>query len=870
MAPLAWVAWVPFLLAASAEGFTRRPYLVSYLVAVVYWLGNLYWLLYVSTGVIPGYILIGLYLGLYWPVMVWLIRFCRRRLPWLPLFVVAGLVILGAEAWQGILIDGFNWRLLAHSQYRILSVIQIADVFGELGVSLVIALVNGLVAELILVAGRGGRAGGVLRPQHLAKAAVVAAAVIGTVVYGRWRIGQTPACVSKGPLLGSVQPNIPSHRKEMADEAEPILRELIGRSEQCFAAGAKLVAWPETIVMASLNPEYVRYCLRDSTPVRFDAMIREHARGKGYVLAGAHGADLVFRADEPIITDRYNSAYLYLPDGTQSPLRYDKIHLVPFGEYIPLRDKLPWFNEIIKRLSPYDYDYHLTKGTEHTVFTIRDGQQSYRFGVLICYEDTDAAVARKNVMGPDGKAHWLLNISNDGWYVGYKDGIVFPSEELPQRTAITVFRAVENHIAILRSVNTGISCLIDSTGRIRDDYAAGDLPEPALRRQGVEGWFVDAIPIDSRVTFFSRHGLLLKASAAIMFGVVLLAALYERLMRPRGKKRRPMKTMASLTCLALLLSMAGCEGLEGLRPPVGGTTGVDPCTLRAAALKIAVQGMTDRSSYARAAAVEVVAAAGPAEMMPQVTDLLRDPVAPVRFAAALAVGDARYEPGRLAAQNLLEDADESVRIAAAYALARLGDTQQADRIRAALSVKDQTVRANAALLLGKLGDRRDTAALYKALHDIESGSQVRIQAVESIARLGAAGIYREKLWPLLISAHADDRVMGIKGMGALATEDARNAIVTMLQDEVVEVRLCAAGELARLGDRRGQDEVVAYLKRMPPTSEQTFVANNLAALAVGYLGGESTQFLPELLRDRSGLIQLSATRSALALCPAGR
>lgn len=104
------------------------------------------------------------------------------------------------------------------------------------------------------------------------------------------------------------------------------------------------------------------------------------------------------------------------------------------------------------------------------------------------------------------KADWLVNISNDGWYVQFKDNKVIPSVELAQRTAICVFRCVENRISLIRSVNTGVSCLIDPYGRIQNQYLSGNLPIQGMARQGMAGWFVDAIPLDSRITFYTRFG----------------------------------------------------------------------------------------------------------------------------------------------------------------------------------------------------------------------------------------------------------------------------------------------------------------------------------------------------------------------------
>jgi apolipoprotein N-acyltransferase len=531
---LAWIALVPFVWVCDSTQPTRRLISLSFLISSIYWLGNIYWISYVT---IPAYILFCLYLALYWPIMVWGFRYLHGR--WqMPYFIAVPLMVLGSEAWQGILITGFDWRLLAHSQYGNYNLIQIADIFGATGISLIIAMANGLVADLVIDARQLGLCR-VIRWGNVLKMVVMASLLVSAVFYGRYRIRQTEDCLHPGPIIGAVQPNIPSIVKELNENGQAILEDLIRQSAQAYSAGAHLLAWPETIVLTTLNAGFVAYCREDSNPVIFDKMIREFVKDKGHLIAGAHAADLVFdEAHNPHIMHKYNSAFLYRSNGIQEPRRYDKIHLVPFGEYIPFRDRFPWLDKLILSLSPYDYDYHLTQGTQHTVFEIEADKQQYRFGALICYEDTDAQVARKNVVDPAGHkmVDWLVDISNDGWYVRYKNGKVFSSTELPQRTIITAFRAIENRTWILRSVNTGISCLIDSTGRIHDGFLKGNLPETTLARQAVAGWFVDQVRIDPRVTFFSRQGPWLKNFFAAIYVLVIILGISEFCLRvkPRG------------------------------------------------------------------------------------------------------------------------------------------------------------------------------------------------------------------------------------------------------------------------------------------------------------------------------------------------
>jgi len=530
---LAWVCLVPFILACKPEAKLWRLIWISYLVSLAYWLINLHWIGYVT---VPGYVIFCLYLGLYWPILALLVRHFRSRWNGLSLCIVIPFLFLGAEAWQGILITGFSWRLLGHSQYENLHLIQIADILGAAGISLLVAMVNGLLAELIIEF----RQGQGLKAINFAKTLVVATILSLVVIYGQYRLEEGSEFIEDGPVLGSVQPNVPSNIKELADEAEPILNWLLGPSQACFQAGAKLVCWPETMVLATLNKSFLDLCREDSDPKRFNEMICQHSKeNKGYLILGAHSTELEMIDQEWQIKDRYNSAFLYRPDGIQDENIYNKIHLVPFGEYIP--GKKTFVYNIFMLLSPYDYDYDLTKGDDYTVFEMEADGENYRYGAMICYEDTDAEIICKMVVDKNSlkKIDWLINISNDGWYVDYRDGKVIPSGELSQRTAITVFRAIENRISVIRSVNTGISCLIDSTGKIRDGFLKGNLPLKAMDREGVEGWFVDRVPIDKRVTFFSRYGKVLDFYCAIGFCLVIMAVLVDMIVNVRhgGKNR---------------------------------------------------------------------------------------------------------------------------------------------------------------------------------------------------------------------------------------------------------------------------------------------------------------------------------------------
>lgn len=511
---LAWVAIVPFLLACMQQVKRWQLVVGAWVIGFLYWAGNLYWLWYVTGA---GQIALCVYLGAYWAALAVCVRYCRTKV--YPLFIAAPILWVGAETLQGWFCDGVAWRFLAHSLYANLTLIQIADVVGAAGVTFVIAMVNGLAADWIIAAQEKR-----LRQwQNLAKGAITVILLSITTYYGHVSLKSWAVSVSEGPILSALQPNVPLEVKESEDKSDEIFADCLRDSTAARNAGAKLIAWPETMVQAVLNPEVLRLVEPNSQQRRFDAAMRDHTKGKCYALVGAYGRTIKWTGGQPDYDQKYNSAFLYRANGTLDPKSYNKIHLVPFGEVVPFKQSLPWFHSLLMNFTPYDYDYTLDYGTEYTVFDMADGGQ-YRFGVLICYEDTVPYIARNLAVDEQGKkkVDWLVNISNDGWFVRFVDSKVLPSTELRQHAAICVFRAVENRVPILRSVNTGISCLIDSSGKIRDGYYAGTLPQKAMDRQGMAGWFADIVLIDKRVTFFSLYGQWLGFGCATLFVALLL------------------------------------------------------------------------------------------------------------------------------------------------------------------------------------------------------------------------------------------------------------------------------------------------------------------------------------------------------------
>jgi len=508
---LAWVALVPFMLACSPQTGKLKVAIAAGLVGFVYWVGNLYWLWFVTAA---GQIGVSAYLAVFWVGLALGVRFARAR-RW-PLVVVAPVLWVTAEALQGWLFTGFGWRFLSHSQYQNLTIIQIADIFGAAGISFLIAMVNGILVDFITT--KNFR-------RTLIWADIPVLAVALALFYGHHKLGEYEKVTKPGPVVAAVQSNVPQDVKEQGDRSDEMFAELMVNSEVAAQTGAKLIVWPETMVQGLLNPEILQIMDANSQSNIFDRALRAHAKaGNTNLLIGSTGGTI--KAEDGLykLDKRYNSAFVYTSDGGKSTEVYNKIHLVPFGEVVPFKQSFPLLHKLLMSFTPYDYDYTLDYGRDYTIFKV----EGFSFATLICYEDVVPYVARNFANGGGTKAvDFLVNISNDGWFVRYKNGKVLPSTELEQHMAVCVFRAVENRVPILRSVNTGISCIVDSNGRVRNGYMAGWLAQNYMERRAVRGWFADKLLLDSRVSFFTRHGQILEIScgAVTFLGLMLMISL---------------------------------------------------------------------------------------------------------------------------------------------------------------------------------------------------------------------------------------------------------------------------------------------------------------------------------------------------------
>jgi len=423
----AWIGLIPLFYALRNKN-PGQGLLLGLAAGLTAHIGIMYWIVYVvvNYGYLPypvgvaAMLLLASYLSVYTGLFAAAAAFFQQRRT--PLWLVAPVIWVVLEYGKAHLLTGFPWENLGYSQYRYLPLIQIADLTGVYGVSFLIVLVNVLIFHALT------------HRQNKKTLTAAVSAVLGVILlnygYGIYRLQETETLAATATSLKvrMVQGNIDQSVKWNPQYQ----RETIGAYTSLSEAGGvrpELVVWPETAFPAFFQDE--------------NEMQREVSS-----LARKIGSWLLFgspayakRSQELVL---FNSAFVLAPDGTIAG-KYDKVHLVPYGEYVPLRRFFPFINKLVAGIGDF--------GTGPGYSPLAMGAR--RVGVLICYEGIFPAAARDYKR--EG-ADFLVNITNDAWF-GHTSA---PYQHL----SMTVFRAVENRLDVVRAANTGISALISASGKI--------------------------------------------------------------------------------------------------------------------------------------------------------------------------------------------------------------------------------------------------------------------------------------------------------------------------------------------------------------------------------------------------------------------
>jgi apolipoprotein N-acyltransferase len=349
-----------------------------------------------------------------------------------------------------------------------------SDIFGVYGVSFLIGLSNGVIFMAMLCVKKENWQGKKISKRFAGGSmAVFVLIFIAVWIYGAWRIKTLDQKISLSPSVKTavVQGNIDQSQKWDPAYRFSNTRKYIDLS---ISAKADLIVWPETAV-----PFYFLYHM-DMTK-----MVLEAARDiRAYVLLGSPSFVRKGTAED---IEYYNSAYLISPEGAVAG-KYNKTHLVPFGEYVPFKKWLPFIGKIVEHVGDF------TPGKEGNTLLMGDSP----LGIQICYEIIFPNLSRAMT---NNNAALLINITNDAWY----GRTAAPY----QHFSMTVFRAAENKRSLIRAANTGISGFIDPVGRI---IGSTGIFEDAV--------LVRSVPLLREKTVYTRFG---DVFAMICLGISLAA-----------------------------------------------------------------------------------------------------------------------------------------------------------------------------------------------------------------------------------------------------------------------------------------------------------------------------------------------------------
>jgi apolipoprotein N-acyltransferase len=422
----AWIAFIPLFFALKNTAEITQGLFLGFITGIVSYIGVIYWIAYVivNYGYLPLYVgiilmlLLACYLSVYIALFAGCVVYFKGKIP---LYLTAPVLWVCFEYCKSYILTGFPWENLGYSQYLNTYLIQIADVTGVWGLSFLIILVNAAIFEII--SKRSGR--------KYILAGIVFCILAGIYIYGFYRMEQVDKAVRNAPGLevSLMQGNIDQSIKWNED----FQRETVNIYEQLSLKNSpgngSLIIWPETAVP---------FKFQDKNSLH-DQIINLSLKTKSWLLFGS-----VSYSPQKNSNDYFNSAYLLSPSGEVKG-RYDKVHLVPYGEYVPFRDMVPFVKGFTAGIGDF--------GTGAGFYPL--SMDNKKIGVLICYEGILPFAARTY---KNNSAELLVNITNDAW---------FGSTSAPfQHFSMAVFRAVETRLYLVRAANTGISGIIDPAGRI--------------------------------------------------------------------------------------------------------------------------------------------------------------------------------------------------------------------------------------------------------------------------------------------------------------------------------------------------------------------------------------------------------------------
>ncbi|OGW32913.1 MAG: apolipoprotein N-acyltransferase [Nitrospirae bacterium GWC2_42_7] len=475
---LAWIAFVPLLLSLWQKNL-RQAFISGFIFGMTFFFITLYWIYHSINhfGGVPFLssiilvLLLCCYLSIY-PAFFALLFSSIIKKTKLPALFIAPVLWVALEFLRSYALSGFPWASTGYSQYKFLYITQISDITGVYGISFLVLAVNGAFAELFLLKNRVKEMP--LFPVSFIKLSLGSLLVIllFTVSYGIWRLGQERP--GRYITAGLVQGNIEQGKKWEPSFQKEVIDRYFTLSTELSKSSPDLIIWPEASV-----PFYFGSDSANTT----ELMDFQKNLGSGLLF----GSVLV-KEHSSTKTSLSNSAILLDKEG-KIAYTYDKIHMVPFGEYVPLKSILFFIDKLVVGIGDY------SPGKQYLTAETEFGS----FGTLICYEIIFPGMVRKfYTKGGD----FIVTITNDAWF-GKTSGPY-------QHFNMAVFRAIENRKPVMRAANTGVSGFIDSNGKI--------LAQSSLFKQQT---LLNKIKTDSTMTFYTKFGDLF-SYLCIVLSVILL------------------------------------------------------------------------------------------------------------------------------------------------------------------------------------------------------------------------------------------------------------------------------------------------------------------------------------------------------------
>lgn len=476
---IAWFALIPLFYAIQGKK-PHHSFYLGLIAGFVTFFGLVYWVFIAVSRygnlnyLLSAFVLILLvsYLSLFMGAFAFLLRYLEDRLG-LKEVVTAPFAWVSLEYVRSFLFTGFPWESLGYSQFLFLPLIQASDITGVYGISFLIVLANALLFNIFY--------NWFLKREKKFYREVAFTFFLFTItlVYGGWRLADVRKKTEAFSTIKAavIQGNIDQSKKwdpTFQDDTVKIYRDL---SFKAAKSSPSLIIWPE-----SAMPFYFQ------SNARYRDIVFNISKETGsYLLFGSPayrrgGGKMGY----------FNSAFLISPSGNVLG-RYDKVHLVPLGEYVPLGKYLYFIDKLVEGTGAFSPG----KRIGPLVFSLG------KPGVFICYEAIFPNLVRKFV---NRGANFLINLTNDAWYG--KTSAPY------QHLSMVTFRAVENRVFIARAANTGISSIIDATGKIRS--ATGIF---------TRGFIVDTIRLGRVHTFYTEFGDIF---AQICLGITLIMVVINK------------------------------------------------------------------------------------------------------------------------------------------------------------------------------------------------------------------------------------------------------------------------------------------------------------------------------------------------------